>query len=132
MILVDTDVWIDFFCDAEPGAQAVTRLLKERRAAWSVVSVFELFCGATRRRQIEELEVLLSRINPVPLSAVAARGAAEQYVRLRRQGKSVGNQDLLIGATAQELEIPVLTRNQEHFGRIDGLQLLSPEELLAE
>ncbi len=132
MILVDTDVWIDFFAGADPGAQAVERLLAQRRAALSVVSVFELFCGAQTPRQVAEIETLVSTVQPIDLTADAARRAGEYYVRLRGQGLLIGNQDLMLAAAAAELGIGVLTRNRGHFERIEGLAVLSPEEVLSE
>ena len=132
MILVDTDVWIDFFAGADPGAQAVERLLAGRRAALSVISVFELFCGAQTPKQVAEIEALISTVQPIELTPDAARRAGEYYVRLRGRGLSIGNQDLVLAAAATELGIAVLTRNRDHFERIEGLAVLSPEEVLSE
>ncbi len=130
MILVDSDLWIDFFAGADPGAKAVARLLGERRAALSVISVFELACGAQRPRQIEQIETLVSTIEPMVLTRDAARRAGEYYLQLRSRGRLIGNQDLMIAATAAELDVAVLTRNIDHFSRIVGLEVLSPEEIL--
>ncbi len=132
MILVDTDLWIDFFADADPGARAVERLLGERRAALSVISVFELACGAQRPRQVEEIETLVSTIEPIVLTQNAARQAGEYYLQRRSQGRLSGNQDLMLAATAAELGIAVRTRNHDHFSRIADLEILSPEEVLAQ
>ena len=132
MILVDTDVWIDFFAGADPGAQAVERLLAQRRAALSVISVFELFCGAQNRKQVTQIETLVSAVQPIDLTPGAARSAGEHYLRLRAQGRLIGNQDLMLAAAAAELGIAVLTRNRDHFERIEGLAVLSPEEVVSE
>ena len=132
MILVDSDVWIDFFAGADPGASAVARLLGERRAALSVISVFELACGARRRQQAEEVETLVSTLEPITLTQNAARRAGEYYLQLRQRGLLIGNQDLMLAATATELGIAVLTRNHDHFSRIADLEVLSPGEVLAQ
>ena len=132
MILVDTDLWIDFFADVDPGARAVERLLDDRRAALSVISVFELACGAQRPEQIEQIETLVATIEPIALTRNAARRAGEYYLQLRSQGRLIGNQDLMLAATAEELGAAVLTRNRGHFSRIAGLEILSPEEVLAQ
>ncbi len=131
MILVDSDLWIDFFSDADPGARAVERLLDERRAALSVISVFELACGAQRREQIEQIETLVSAIEPIVLTRDAARRAGDYYLQLRRQGLLIGNQDLMLAATASELDIAILTRNHRHFSRIPDLEVLSPADITA-
>ncbi|MFQ5740971.1 MAG: type II toxin-antitoxin system VapC family toxin [Acidobacteriota bacterium] len=131
LILIDTDLWIDFFSGAEPGAAAVERLIGQRRAALSVVTVFELFCGATRPAQIEQLERMVGALEPVTLTCSSAQRAGQCYLQLRRQGRLIGNQDLMIAATALELGIPILSRNRPHFGRISALEVLSPEEVLS-
>lgn len=132
MILVDTDLWIDFFSGSDPGARAVERLLTQRRAALSAVSVFELFCGATTPRQIEELETLAAAVPLLALSPQSARLAGRHYVELKQQGRLIGNQDLMLAGTAAELGLPILTRNRSHFSRIPDLETLSPQEILAE
>ena len=132
MILIDSDLWIDFFSGADPGARAVERLLAERRATLSVISVFELACGAQRREQVEQIETLVSTIEPIQLTQDAARRAGAYYLQLRTQGRLIGSQDLMLAATATERGIAVLTRNHKHFSRIAGLEILSPEEVLVQ
>ena len=129
MTLIDADVWIDFFSGAEPGATAAEGLLRERRAALSVVSAFELLCGATRPQQIEELESLLKALDPLPLSIGAVRHAAAHYRRLKEDGLLIGNQDLLLAGAAIDLGCRVLTRNRGHFSRVSGLEVVSPADL---
>lgn len=131
MILVDTDVWIDFFAGIDPGAAAVDTLLQQRRAVLSAITVFELLCGATNPTQIQQLETLLRLVPPIDLTAEGARLAAHHYTELRRTGSPIGNQDLLLAGTALEYRLPILTRNQQHFGRIEDLEVLSPDQIEA-
>ncbi len=131
MILVDADVWIDYFANSAPGAPAVERLLVEHRALLSVITVFELFCGARSVRQRNELETLVGAVEPLVLTSGAARRAAAHYARLKSQGRLIGNQDLLLAGTALELDIPLLTRNHDHFQRIEGLELIHPTNALS-
>lgn len=98
----------------------------------SVVSAYELLCGATSERQIEELDTLFSAVEPVPLTLPAVRSAGAEYVRLRGEGLVIGNQDLLLAGTALHTGCAVLTRNQEHFDRIPDLEVLTPEAVLAD
>lgn len=132
MILVDTDLWIDFFSGADPGASAVERLLRERRALLSVISAFELFCGTHKKRQQEQLESLLRVVPPIDLTRGAALSAARHYKKLRKSGSPIGNQDLLLAGTALDYQLPILTRNRKHFERITTLEVVSPEQLLAQ
>ena len=131
MILVDTDLWIDFFSGADPGASAVETLLRERRALLSIISAFELFCGVRKKRQQEQIESLLRVVPPIDLAKGAAFHAANHYKRLSKAGSLIGNQDLLLAATALDYQLPILTRNRKHFERIPTLEVISPEQLLA-
>ena len=131
MILVDADVWIDYLAGVDPGATSVERLLIERRALLSAVTVFELFAGITGKKRFEHLSKLVENLPTVPLSPLAARMAAEFYTRLKKRGKLIGNQDLMLAATAAELEIPVLTRNKKHFDQIPEISVLGPDEVLS-
>lgn len=132
MILVDTDLWIDFFSGADPGASVVEKLLRERRAMLSVISVFELFCGARKEHQRNQLDSLLRVVPIIDLTREAAVHAAGHYKRLRNAGSPIGNQDLLLTGTALEYQLPILSRNRKHFERIAGLDVVSPEQLLSE
>jgi predicted nucleic acid-binding protein len=129
MILVDTDVWIDFFAGVDPGASAVSALLHQKRAMVSSISAFELFSGVRTRSQEEQVETLIYHVPPLTLTVEAARQAAHHYRRLKRSGLPIGNQDLLLAGTALEYGLPLLTRNRKLFARVEGLEVLSPEEI---
>lgn len=45
--------------------------------------------------------------------------------RLRAAGMIIGDLDLLIGATALQHTLTLLTNNRRHFERIDGLRIES-------
>lgn len=129
MILVDTDVWIDFFAGFDPGATTVDTLLTQRRAVLSAITVFELLCGIDNQNQAQQLETLVRSVPPIDLTSEAARHAAHHYIELRRTGSLIGNQDLLLAGTALEFHLPILTRNRQHFERIPDLEVLSPDQI---
>ncbi len=45
--------------------------------------------------------------------------------RLRRDGKAVGDMDLLIASTCLQHNLTLLTNNRRHFEVIDGLEIVS-------
>jgi tRNA(fMet)-specific endonuclease VapC len=53
---------------------------------------------------------------------------AMTYARLSRElrsrGTPIGSNDTWIAATALAHQVPLLTRNTEHFGRVGGLEVL--------
>lgn len=52
-----------------------------------------------------------------------------QYSRifrhLRDNGLLIGTNDLWIAATARAYDLPLVTRNEKHFGRVPGLSVVS-------
>jgi predicted nucleic acid-binding protein len=126
VILVDTDALIDFLSGAEPGATVVEQLLVERRACISSVTVFELCAGEKGKRRLEQLGLLVGALTVHPLSGSMARRAASLYTSLKQTGRLIGNEDVLLAATALDLGVPVLTRNVKHFARIPDLTVIDP------
>jgi hypothetical protein len=43
---------------------------------------------------------------------------------LRARGQLIGANDLWIGASSLRFQLPIVTANEEHFRRIDGLEVL--------
>ena len=114
--LVDTDVWIDYL-RGHPQAIKCVKQLPER--VWiSAVSVAELHVGVREGTEREALTQLLSTLKVVDVNAViATRGGL-----LRRDyGRScrVGLNDALIGATALEMQLQLLTLNVKHYPELD-------------
>ena len=124
--LIDSDWAIDWL----RGVPAVvTRLSQLARAelAMSAVSVGELYDGvygatdpALAARQLEDL---LSRVQVLPFDQSAARSFGQERQRLRAQGNLIGDNDLMIAATAIQHGLTLLSNNRQHFDRVDGLTL---------
>ena len=126
--LVDTD-WAVYFLSAQP---AVTQRLREARAqglALAVASLAELYEGVHYSRDPQESQRRLSDL----LEAVTLLGVDEDTCklfgahrgRLRAAGMLIGDFDLLIGATALQYDLTLMTNNRRHFERVEGLRLES-------
>ena len=114
--LVDTDVWIDYLC-GHPQAIKCVKQLPER--VWiSAVSVAELHVGVREGTEREALTQLLSTLKVVDVNAViATRGGLLRRDYGRSHG--VGLNDALIGATALEMQLQLLTLNVKHYPELD-------------
>lgn len=109
--LVDTDVLIDHLRGARPFD-----LPEGASAAYSVITRAELYAG--RRAAEQPIEALLGHMVELGISpAVANRAGAI------RRTVGIALADALIGATALDSGRILMTRNREHFERIDGLAL---------
>ena len=110
-MLVDSDVIIDHIRGA--------RSLPDFPLACSAITRCELFAG---RDQPDLLRRLLAPIYEIPVdTAIAERGGA------LKRALQLPTPDALIAATALEHELPLMTRNQRHFGRVAGLDLRIPQ-----
>ena len=122
-VLLDSDILIDHLRGYDPARQYLQRFKAgEEQGYLSVISTAEL---ATRqmRQEGEEDKVrqLLALFTPIDLDvAIAWRGG-----EIRRQyGTRLA--DALIAATALVRNLPLSTRNLQHFTPIEGLRVEKP------
>lgn len=120
-MVADTYVVIDFFTDTPPQAQAVAELLKDSRLGVAAITVFELYAGVRGGRRLRQLESFFARVPVLPLDVFAAACAGRVHTELKSEGRTVGNQDILIAGTCLANGLPLLTRNKAHFALIKGL-----------
>jgi len=123
MTVVDTDVLIDFLTGTDPGAEAVMHLLERGELRTTVITRFELLCGARTAREEEIVSRLLRALPTLPLDEEAAERAAEVRRTLQDRGEEIGMGDSLIAGIVLAQKAILLTRNRRHFERVEGLQL---------
>lgn len=130
LIVIDTDVIIDFFAGIAPGAEVVSELISRENAALTSVSVFELYAGVKGKRRLRQVEALIQDLMIFPLDVIEAAMAGEIYTRLKSKGQSIGTHDILIAGICISNALPLYTRNVAHFSRIEGIHIPSAEEIL--
>lgn len=126
--LIDTDWVIDHFNRVGVVTQRLQELQKQGLAL-SIVSVAELWEGVHFSHSPERSQAMLEEF----LSGVVVLGIDEEICKrfgqlrgsLRRQGKIVGDFDLLIASSAMRHNLTLLTNNRKHFENIEGLRLES-------
>ena len=126
--LIDTDWVIDCLRGIPRTADRFNALLPEG-IGLSIVTLAELLDGVVGsvRRQDDErlLRMFLDDLEIINLDEETCLIFAEERVRLRAAGTRIGDMDLLIGATAIRHGLTLLTNNRRHFGRIQGLDIIS-------
>lgn len=130
MIIVDTDVIIDFFSGISPGAEIVLKLISQEEAALTSVSVFELYAGIEGKRRLSQIEILIRDLTIFPLDVIEAAIAGRIYTQLKSKGQLIGTHDILIAAICLANDLPLYTKNMNHFSKIEDIQILSTEEIL--
>ena len=123
LVVVDTDLVIDFLRGKGPGTGLVRELLAHHRLRFTAITAFELRVGTDfLPRRDELLRLLWSRT--FPLDPSCALRAGEVATELRAAGRDIGLADCLQAGTCLRFDLPFATRNRKHFDRIDGLSLV--------
>lgn len=130
MLVLDTDVIIDFLHGHEGTVAFIEECRRREDLATTVLNVAELYRGLGEEPELagaaEGLEIFLGGVVELPLSHAAAVRGGTILRALDRTGRPVPALDALIAAIALEHGGRMASRNRRHFGRIEGVQLVSP------
>lgn len=124
-VLIDTSVLIDFLRQKRKQETIFAALVMSEKyqPLIAMVTVAELYGGQSVWKSVrtrKELESMLSGIEAMPLTPSIAKRAGNL-----RATQGIPILDALIGATAIEHDIPVLTLDIADFKKIKGLKLFS-------
>jgi tRNA(fMet)-specific endonuclease VapC len=126
--LTDTD-WVIHYLSGHEGIVRRLDELNEQGLGLSIVSLAELYEGIYYSTDPEgneqDLADFLQGVVVVGIDEEACKIFGKERGRLRADGKTIGDFDLLIGATALRHHLTVLTNNRRHFQLIEGLQIES-------
>lgn len=97
------------------------------KLAISFINLSELYYGAYKsERKVENLaaiQKILDRIDIVDSSDEVCRRFGELKAQLGKEGKIIDDADLFIAACAIEHELTLVSNNEKHFSRINGIKL---------
>ncbi len=130
LIVLDTDVVIDFFTGISPGAEGILKLISQEEAALTSISVFELYAGIEGKRRLGQIETFIRDLAILPLDVIEAALAGKIYTQLKSKGQLIGTHDILIAAVCLANGLPLYTKNVTHFSKIEDIQILTTEEIL--
>jgi len=130
LIILDTDVVIDFFTGISPEAEGVLKLISQEEAALTAISVFELYAGIEGKRRLGQIETFIRDMTILPLDVIEAALAGKIYTQLKSNGQLIGTHDILIAAVCLANGLPLYTKNVIHFSKIKDIQILNTEEIL--
>lgn len=126
MKVLDSDIVIAALRGTSDAIHAAKLLEEKDELAATSPTEYEVLLGAYfygRKAQIEKTEEFFGRYSVLPLDHRASRRAALIRAKLMRKGADVDDMDVLIAAIALENEASIVTRNKEHFKRIEGLDV---------
>ena len=103
--------------------------LREDGMGLSVISLAELYTGIYYSTDLvkakESLDNFLSFVTVLGVNDGICRIFGEENARLRREGITIDDFDLLIGSTCVYHGLKLLTNNRRHFERIRGIEIVS-------
>jgi tRNA(fMet)-specific endonuclease VapC len=122
LVVVDTDLVVDFLRGKGPGVPLVRELVACHRFRVTAITAFELRVGTdflTRRDDI----LRLVRSRTFPLDPASALRAGELAAMLRGAGQDIGLADCLQAGICLNFDLDFATRNRKHLDRVTGLRL---------
>jgi tRNA(fMet)-specific endonuclease VapC len=123
LVVVGTDLVIDFLRGRGPGAPFVRELIVDHRLRVTAITAAELRIGADFLARRDDI-LLLVRSRTFPLDPSSALRAGELAATLRGAGQDIGLADCLQAGICLNFDLPFATRNRKHFDRVEGLRLV--------
>jgi tRNA(fMet)-specific endonuclease VapC len=126
-VLLDTDV-LSAILRRDPAvtARAQDYLRVHQRFEFSIITRYEILRGLEAKRAARQrtaFDRFCAASTILSLSDAVVVQAAEIYADLYRRGELIGDADILIAATAIVEGYGLVTNNERHFERIEGLNI---------
>lgn len=125
--MLDTDICIYIIRRKPAPVLETLQTLKPGDAVMSAMTLAEMQFGVARSAVPEANQRALDHFQEfVPAAEFDADAAAEYgplRLALQQAGEPIGSFDTLIAAHARSLGLTLVTNNQKHFRRVDGLNI---------
>ncbi|MGH8211146.1 MAG: type II toxin-antitoxin system VapC family toxin [Steroidobacteraceae bacterium] len=124
--LLDTNILTDLIKHPDGRVREHIAAVGEEHICTSIIVACELRFGARKKNAptlTQRIEQLLHALEVLPLDADVDRAYAEVRTALEKKGRSIGANDLLIGAHALHEDCVLVTHNGSEFAHIVGLTL---------
>lgn len=133
--LIDTSIFVDVLRSevVEASKNFLQSVQNNNEGFFSVITAAELSVGAyrlSRKDSIYKTVDLLSIVDLVNVNQDIALESGKIYADLMKKGKEIELNDCIIAASSFSLGIEkIITRNTEHFNRIEGILAIEPEKI---
>ncbi|MCH8292089.1 PIN domain-containing protein [Candidatus Poribacteria bacterium] len=125
--LIDTDIIIYWLAKKYPQIHQKMTQIDESQIFLSSVTVAELYFGAYNSSKPDEncelLDELTSELKIISFDGKAGVIFGKVKADLKKKGEIVSDSDLFIASTAISQNLTLVTNNERHFRRIDGLKI---------
>ena len=127
--LLDTNVCVAFLNGRDVGIRDKLLALDPETACLCSVVKGELFYGARNSQHVDanlrRLRHFLEPFSSLPFDDDAAEHYGTLRAQLRREGRLIGPNDLMIAAIALASDATLVSRDQSEFHRIPGLRVVT-------
>ncbi len=130
ILCLDTNLLIDYLKGRDPGASAVEKAVKDVTCFVTAITTYELLFGKARGKRDVGEDSLLGMFSVLPLDQASATRAALLHDALICKNQDIGLRDVLIAAICLEHHMPLLTMNEKHLSRVDGLTVITTQQWL--
>ena len=128
-LVLETDILVSYL---RRRSDLLERVLTRFNCALTAITVYELEIGLARApQQVERFGRLLDLVTVLPFDRAAAHWAAVVYEQLRAEGEPIGVPDTLIAGTCIACGVPLLTGNEAHYRRVQGLTVVDAGQIMA-
>lgn len=123
-MVIDTCIFIEHLRAKDRTITILATLPANEPVYISVVTIFELFSGASTLEKKQDVVAVTEDLTVLPFDAAVATKAGDIYRTLKKQNKLIGVADIMIAATCLIFDQPILTSNKKHFKLINDLKVL--------
>jgi len=123
MILIDTDIIVDYLRNYPPAVQWIES--QEEEILISGYSCLELIDGCINSKSLNKLTSTLSLFTNVWSNQISNDFAVDTFSKLKLK-TGIDFVDCLIGHTAVEINLPLYTFNKKHYKHIPKLKTIQP------
>lgn len=123
---LDTDILIEYFRGNEAVKKRIENLGEDDIIGITWLSIYEFFKGIFISGKFDEekfLQDLVGSALAMEETYKSARIGAEIYASLKREGNLINDADILIASIVKSYNAVLVTNNEEHFKRIEGLKI---------
>jgi len=125
--LIDTDIIIYWLKNKFQSINEKFIEIEDHRIFISSITVAELYYGVYNSSKIEEncklVKDLVSEINVVDFDSKAGELFGKIKANLKSRGEIINDSDLFIASMGVSNDYTLVTNNESHFGRIEGLKI---------
>jgi len=121
-ILVDTNIWVEFFKSDSPVGDRLEKLLKTDSVWTCGIVIFELLQGVKSEKEKTTILDAMMNLEYIEMSKALWQKASKISTSLRKKGITIPVSDIFISAIAIEHKLQIFTLDK-HFEEVQGVRL---------